>query len=277
MKQKLVIVGNGMAPGRMLEHLLDANPDAYDITIFNAEPRVNYNRLMLSPVLSGEKTYQDIITHDDNWYDQHDITLHKGMRIESIDRSAKTVTAADGTVETYDKLVIATGSSPIMIPLPGHTLEGVITYRDLDDVEIMLKAAQSKSRAVVIGGGLLGLEAAAGLKMQGMDVTVVHLANTLMEKQLDESAGHLLADAFKQRGIDVMTQSNTSEILGEDGAVSGVLLEDGTQIAADIVCMAVGIRPAMHLAQQAGLAVNRGVLVGDDLRTDDADILALGE
>ncbi len=275
--QKLVVIGNGMAPGKMLEHLFERDEEAYDVTIFNAEPRVNYNRLMLSPVLSGEKSYEDIITHDDDWYTDNRVVLHKGARISSIDREARTVTTEAGTTAPYDKLVIATGSNPIMIPLPGHDLDGVITYRDLDDVEIMLEAAKTKKDAVVIGGGLLGLEAAAGLKMQGMNVTVIHLANTLMEKQLDESAGHLLADAFKERGVAVFTQANTSAILGAEGKVVGVELEDGTRLSANLVCMGVGIRPSISLAQAAGLAVNRGILVGDDMRTDDPDIFALGE
>jgi nitrite reductase (NADH) large subunit len=152
MKKKLVIVGNGMAPGRMLEHLFENAPDAYDVTIFNAEPRVNYNRLMLSPVLSGEKTYEDIITHGDDWYAQHGVTLHKGRKIEAIDRAAKFVTAADGTMAHYDKLVIATGSVPFVIPVPGHQLPGVVTYRDLDDVDKMLAAATPGSKAVVCLG-----------------------------------------------------------------------------------------------------------------------------
>ncbi|MEM7300421.1 MAG: nitrite reductase large subunit NirB [Pseudomonadota bacterium] len=277
MKQKLVVVGNGMAPGRMLEDLFERDAEAYEVTIFNAEPRVNYNRLMLSPVLSGEKTYEDIITHDDDWYAANGVILHKSSRISAIDREAKTVTSENGITASYDKLVIATGSDPIMIPFPGHDLDGVITYRDLDDVETMLEASRTKKRAVVIGGGLLGLEAAASLKMQGMEVTVIHLANTLMEKQLDESAGHLLADAFKDRGVEVLTQANTGKILGDGKIVTGVELEDGTQIKTDIVCMAVGIRPNIGLAQQTELAVNRGVLVGDDMRTNDPDIFALGE
>ena len=156
-----------MAPGRMLEHLFDKAPDAYDVTIFNAEPRVNYNRLMLSPVLSGEKTYEDIITHDDTWYDANEVTLYKGAKISKIDRTAKTVTSENGVTASYDQLVIATGSSPFIIPLPGADLDGVLTYRDLDDVERMLDVAKEGGRAVVIGGGLLGLEAAAGLKSRG--------------------------------------------------------------------------------------------------------------
>ncbi|MEL6946539.1 MAG: nitrite reductase large subunit NirB [Pseudomonadota bacterium] len=277
MTHKLVIIGNGMAPGRMLEDLFEKNPNGFDVTIFNAEPRVNYNRLMLSPVLSGEKTYEDIITHDDDWYTAHGVTLHKAAPVASIDRTAKTVTSETGITTAYDTLVIATGSDPIMIPLPGHDLDGVITYRDLDDVEIMLDAARTKKEAVVIGGGLLGLEAAAGLKMQGMDVSVIHLAGTLMERQLDEAAGHLLQEAFEARGVKVFTEANTSEILGVGGKVVGVELKDGTRLSADIVCMAVGIRPNAQLAKDAGIGVNRGIVVGDDMRTDDPNVFALGE
>ena len=276
-QQKLVIIGNGMAPGRMLEHLFDAAPDAFDVTIFNAEPRVNYNRLMLSPVLSGEKRYEDIITHDDAWYEGHGVTLHKGARISEIDRAAKTVTSENGATASYDKLVIATGSSPFIIPLPGKDLDGVLTYRDLDDVETMLTAARSGGRAVVIGGGLLGLEAAAGLKAQGMDVTVLHLMPTLMERQLDPAAGYLLEKAFEDLGIEVRTKANTHEILGADGKVSGVKLDDGTVIDASIVVMAVGIRPSTDLAKAADIDVNRGILVDDTMVTSDPDVYALGE
>ncbi|GHB35230.1 nitrite reductase large subunit [Pseudovibrio japonicus] len=277
MTEKLVIVGNGMAPGRMLEHLLEADPNAYDITIFNAEPRVNYNRLMLSPVLSGEKSYEDIITHDDDWYADHGITLHKGQMITAIDRAAKTVTSAGGITVSYDKLVIATGSSPFIIPIEGKDLDGVLVYRDLDDVEAMLAAAKAGGRAVVIGGGLLGLEAAAGLKEQGMDVTVLHLMPTLMERQLDEASGYLLEKAFADRSIEVLTKANTKRILESEGKVAGVELEDRTVIEASIVVMAVGIRPSTQLAQQSGLDVGRGILVSDDMRTSNKDIFALGE
>ena len=180
MTEKLVIIGNGMAPGRMLEHLLEAVPGRYAVTIFNAEPRVNYDRIMLSPVLSGEKSYEQIIIHGDGWYIKNGITLYKGHRITAIDRVAKTVTSDHGVVEPYDKLVIATGSMPFILPVPGNNLAGVLSYRDLDDVNAMLLAAQSRAKAVVIGGGLLGLEAAAGLEAQGMDVTVLHLMPTLM-------------------------------------------------------------------------------------------------
>ncbi|MBD1548566.1 nitrite reductase large subunit NirB [Roseibium aggregatum] len=275
-KQKLVIIGNGMAPGRMLEHLIEAAPEAYDITIFNAEPRVNYDRIMLSPVLSGEKSYEEIVIHGDGWYIEHGIMLYKGHKIVEIGRDAKTVTSDHGEVASYDKLVIATGSVPFIIPVPGKDLQGVLSYRDLDDVNAMLLAAQSREKAVVIGGGLLGLEAAAGLQARGMDVTVLHLMPSLMERQLDPAAGHLLEKALEARGIKVITKANTRAILG-DTRVEGVELEDGTIIPATLVVMAAGIRPNAWLAKEAGLEVNRGIVVGDGMQTSDPDIYSLGE
>lgn len=275
-KQKLVVIGNGMAPGKALETLLDLAPEAYDITIFNAEPRVNYNRIMLSPVLSGESTFEDIIIHGDGWYIKNNITLYKGHKVTEINREAKTVTSASGVTAEYDKLLIATGSTPFIIPIPGHKLPGVLAYRDLDDVDAMLIAARSGGKAVVIGGGLLGLEAAAGLQMQGMDVTVLHLMPTLMERQLDESAGYLLEKTLTERGLKIITKANTKEILGET-KVTAVRLEDGTDLDADIVIMAVGIRPSKALAEESGLDVGRGILVDSKMQTSDPDIYAVGE
>lgn len=276
MTEKLVIIGNGMAPGRMLEHLLDREPDRYQITIFNAEPRVNYDRIMLSPVLSGEKDYEQIIIHGDGWYIKHNITLYKGHRIVEIDRKAKTVVSDHGAIETYDKLVIATGSVPMILPVPGNGLPGVLTYRDLDDVNAMLLAAQSRDKAAVISGGLLGLEAAAGLQARGMDVTVLHLMPTLMERHVDPAAGYLLQRALEERGIKVITKANTKAILGEN-RVEGVELADGAVIPATLVVMAAGIRPNASLAKRARLDVNRGILVDAGMRTSDTDILAIGE
>ncbi|SOC82105.1 assimilatory nitrite reductase (NAD(P)H) large subunit precursor [Ensifer adhaerens] len=276
MAQKLVIIGNGMAPGRMLEHLFEQAPGLYDVTIFNAEPRVNYDRIMLSPVLSGEKTFEDIIIHGDGWYIENNVTLYKGHRIVEIDRNARTVTSDHGVTESYDKLVIATGSVPFIIPVPGKDLPGVITYRDLDDVDAMLLAAQSREKAIVIGGGLLGLEAAAGLALRGMDVTVLHVMPTLMERQLDPAAGYLLQKAVEERGIKVITKANTKRIIGTD-RVEGIELDNGTIIPATLVVMAVGIRPNAALAKDAGLAVNRGIVVDAGMQTSDGDILAVGE
>ena len=276
MAEKLVIIGNGMAPGRMLEELFERAPGLYDVTIFNAEPRVNYDRIMLSPVLSGEKAYEDIVIHDDAWYAAHGVTLHKGAKVTEIDRQTKTVTSANGITVSYDKLVIATGSLPFIIPVPGHQLPGVLAYRDLDDVEKMLEIAKAKGRAIVIGGGLLGLEAAYGLKRQGMEVTVIHLMPTIMERQLDPAAAYLLEKALAERGIEIITKANTKQILGSD-RVEGVELEDGRVISGDMVIMAVGIRPASQLAKDAGLAVNRGIVVDDGMMTSDASIYSLGE
>ena len=276
MTQKLVIIGNGMAPGRMLENLFETAPGLYDVTIFNAEPRVNYDRIMLSPVLSGEKSYDDIVIHNDDWYAANQVTLHKGAKITEIDRDRKTVTSANGITVAYDKLVIATGSLPFIIPVPGHQLAGVLPYRDLDDVTKMLEIAKGKGRAIVIGAGLLGLEAAYGLKRQGMDVTVIHLMPTIMERQLDPAAAYLLEKALNERGIDIITKANTKRILGED-KVEGIELEDGRIIEGDMVVMAVGIRPASGLAKDAGIAVNRGIVVDDGMMTSDASIYALGE
>ena len=274
--QKLVIIGNGMAPGRALERLFENAPGAYDVTIFNAEPRVNYDRIMLSPLLSGEKSFDDIVIHGDGWYIKHGVTLYKGAKVTSIDRTAQTVTSEHGITASYDKLVIATGSMPIIIPVPGHTLPGVLTYRDLDDVKAMILAAQSRGKAVVIGGGLLGLEAAAGLAERGMDVTVLHLMPTLMERQLDPAAGLLLKQALEARGIKVLTSANTKAILGTT-RVEGVELADGQILQASLVVMAVGIRPNAALAKDSGLAVNRGILVDGTMATSDPNIYALGE
>lgn len=275
-KEKLVVIGNGMAPGRVLETIFETAPDRFDVTIFNAEPRVNYNRIMLSPVLSGEQSYDEIIIHGDDWYTDHGVTLHKGHKVVSIDRNSKTVTSAPGETAVYDKLLIATGSNPFIIPLPGHDLPGVLAYRDLDDVHKMIDYATSGGRAVVIGGGLLGLEAAAGLLAQGMDVTVLHLMPTLMERQLDPAAGYLLEKELSGRGIDIRTNANTKAILGDE-KVEGVQLEDGSEIACDLVVMAVGIRPNLKLADEAGLEVGRGIKVDAAMRTSDPDIFSVGE
>lgn len=276
MTQKLIIIGAGMATGRALETLLETAPDAYDVTLFNAEPRGNYNRIMLSPVLAGDKTYAEIETHTPAWYAEHGVTCRFGERVASIDRTAKTVTAENGDVLTYDKLMFGTGSNPFMIPLPGHDLEGVIAYRDLEDTERMM-ALGPDHKCVVIGGGLLGLEAAAGMAARGVDVTVVHIMGHLMERQLDEAAGYLLRKALINKGITVKCSANSSEILGKDGHVRALLLDDGAELPCDLLVMAVGIRPNVALAQDAGLAVGRGIHVDDQMVTSDPDVLAVGE
>ena len=275
MARKLVVIGAGMASGRMLEHLFDMAPGQWDVTLFNAEPRGNYNRLMLSPVLSGDKTYDQIVTHDDAWYAAQGVACRFGESVTAIDRDARVVHGANGPVP-YDALVIATGSAPFIIPLPGHNLSGVVAYRDLEDTNAMIAASRPGARAVVIGGGLLGLEAAAGMAARGAEVTVIHLMGHLMERQLDPAAAYLLQRDLEGRGIRVHCKGATKAILGTD-RVEAVLLEDGTVYPADLVCMAVGIRPETRLANDAGLEVARGITVDDQMRTSDPAIFALGE
>lgn len=275
-REHLVVIGNGMAGCRAVEEILARDPNRYRITIFGAEPRVNYNRIMLSPVLAGEKSFEEIIINDEAWYSSNGIELISGDPVTAIDKDKKLAIARSGKAVEYDKLLIATGSDPFIIPVPGKDLPGVVTFRDLDDVDKMLAAANQGGNAVVIGGGLLGLEAAHGLSLRGMKVTVIHLMPTLMERQLDEAAGWLLKHELESRGQDILTQADTQEIYG-NGKVEGVRLKDGREIPADIVVMAVGIRPSTTLAKEAGVAVGRGIHVDDHMVTSDADILAVGE
>ena len=277
-RKKLVMVGNGMAGVRTLEELLKLAPDAYDITVFGAEPWGNYNRILLSPVLSGEQAFDDIILNDPAWYADNGITLHLNARVSQIDRARRVVRTDDGLEAPYDRLLLATGSNAFVLPVPGKDLEGVIAYRDYHDVCAMLDAAASHRHAVVIGGGLLGLEAANGLAARGMQVTVVHLAPWLMERQLDAQAGGLLRGALEARGITFALSAQTSALLGDEtGRVRALRLADGTEIAADLVVMAAGIRPNTALAEQAGLYCHRGVTVDDTLQTFDPRIYAVGE
>ncbi len=275
-KPKLVLIGNGMAGMRTIEEVLKIDANMYDITVFGAEPYGNYNRIMLSPVLAGDKTVDDIMINDTQWYADNGITLHAGKTITRVDRAKCVVEADDGTVEPYDRLLLATGSDPFIIPVPGADLDGVITFRDIHDVNRMMEAAKTKKHAVVIGGGLLGLEAAKGLMIQGMDVTVVHLMDCLMERQLDPMAGGMLRRSLEDQGMKFLMPASTQEILGEDH-VTGVRFADGSEIPADIVVMAVGIRPNIKLAQSAGIHCERGVVVNDTMQTFDPRIYAVGE
>jgi nitrite reductase (NADH) large subunit len=272
----LIVIGNGMAGCRAVEELLARDRARYRVTIFGAEPLVNYNRIMLSPVLAGEKTFDDIVINGRDWYDDNGITLISGDPVTAIDRAARTVTSRGGITMEYDRLLIATGSDPFIIPVPGKDLPGVISFRDMNDVDTMLAAAAKGGSAVVIGGGLLGLEAAHGLSLRGMTVTVLHLMPTLMERQLDEAAGWLLKTALEARGQTILTGADTAEIVG-DGQVQAVRLKDGTEIPADLVVMAVGIRPSVALARDAGLEIGRGIKVDDHMVTSDPAILAVGE
>ncbi len=333
----LVVVGNGMAGMRVVEDLLGIAPNAYRVTVFGAEPHPNYNRILLSPVLAGEKRVEDIITHSLDWYRDKGVTLHMSDPIVEIDRIRRTVRSRSGIVMKYDRLLIAAGSNPVILPIPGSNLPGVVTFRDLQDVDMMLEATRTQQKAIVIGGGLLGLEAANGLLKQGMDVTVVHIFDSLMERQLDRAAAALLRESLEKRGLKFRMATKTVEILGaapspalgatspargevksgfplpfrsplplgegqgegsdgrqctltdaspspasgevkhEGPRVTGVLFDDGTELPADLVVMAVGIRPNIELAQAAGLRCERGVMVNDTMQTFDPSIYAVGE
>ena len=285
-KSKLVMVGNGMAGVRALEELLKIAPDLYDITVFGAEPHPNYNRILLSPVLAGEQTLEEIVLNDWAWYLDNHITLHAGFTVNEVDRVRRVVHATDGKgqcVSTeYDRLIMATGSNPFILPIPGKDLQGVLAYRDIADTQAMIDAALVYTHAVVIGGGLLGLEAANGLMKRGMQVTVVHVMPTLMERQLDKVAGELLQKSLVERGMRFLMGAQTQELVGgggEDGQrVTAIRFKDGLEIPADLVCMAVGIRPNTALAEKMRLHVNRGIVVSDTLQTTtDARIYAVGE
>lgn len=276
MAERLVIIGAGMAAGRLVEHLATEAPGRFAITLFNAEPRGSYNRIQLSPVLAGEAGEEALGASTPAWYATHGIACRFGERVIEIDRAAKVVRGEHGPV-AYDRLIIATGSQPIVLPLPGADLEGVIGWRDYDHTKAMIAAARPGARAVVIGGGLLGLEAAAGLAKRGAEVSVVHLAGHLMERQLDPAAGFLLRKALMARGIRVLCSAQSQEILAENGAVRALRLADGTELPCDLLVMAVGIRPEVSLARAAGLEVNRGLLVDTTMATSDPVIFGLGE
>ena len=277
-KLKLVMIGNGMAGVRTLEELLKLAPDLYDITVFGAEPHPNYNRILLSPVLAGEQTFEEIVLNDLNWYAENDIKLLLGRKVVKIDRKKRLVIADDGSEAEYDRLLIATGSNPFILPIPGKDLQGVIGYRDIADTQTMMDTAKTHKHAVVIGGGLLGLEAANGLKLRGMDVTVVHIGDWLLERQLDRTAGELLQKSLEDRGLKFLLPKHTAELLDNgEGRVCAVKFKDGEVIPADLVVMAAGIRPNSDLAEQSGIACNRGILVNDTMQTYDPRVYAIGE
>ncbi|WP_354687037.1 FAD-dependent oxidoreductase [Cupriavidus necator] len=275
-RPRLVVVGNGMAGMRTVEELLKLAPDLYDITVFGAEPHGNYNRILLSPVLAGEKTVADIMLNTREWYEENGIELLAGDPVVAIDRPRRVVRSASGREVRYDRLLLATGSKPFILPVPGHQLDGVIAFRDIQDVETMQQAARNHRHAVVIGGGLLGLEAANGLLRQGMDVTVVHLPDSLMERQLDKPAATLLQSALERKGLRFLLGAQTAEILGTD-RVTGVRFKDGSEIPADLVVMTAGVRPNIELAAGAGLHCERAIVVDDTLQTYDPRIYAVGE
>ena len=285
-KLKLVMVGNGMAGVRTIEELLKISPDLYDITVFGAESHPNYNRILLSPVLAGEQTLDEIVLNSWDWYTDNGIHLHAGWKVTSVDRAKRLVHATNAAGETlsahYDRLLMCTGSKPFILPLPGKNLQGVLAYRDIADTSAMIDAAAKYRHAVVIGGGLLGLEAANGLMLRGMSVTVVHVHPTLMERQLDSVAGKLLQQSLEKRGLQFLMGAQTQALLGgggDDGRrVTAVAFKDGTQVPADLVVMAVGIRPNTELAESMRLHCSKGIMVNDTLQTvTDARIYSVGE
>jgi NAD(P)H-dependent nitrite reductase small subunit len=275
-KRRLVVIGNGMAAMRTVEELLKEAPDTYDITIFGAEPRGNYNRILLSPLLAGETEREAIMLHSLEWYAERGITLHAGDAVVSIDRRQRRVISAGGLVAGYDRLLLATGSDPVRLKVKGHDLPGVFYFRNLDDVDGMLQQAGSAGRAVVIGGGLLGLEAASGLSKQGLEVTVVHIRDRVMDRQLDDEAASYLRASMEARGIGFCLAARTAAFEG-DGRVQAVRMEDGRSLDADLVVVAAGITPRTELARSCGLHCDRGILVDDTLQTFDPAIYAVGE
>lgn len=275
-RRRLVVIGNGMAGMRTVEELLELAPEAYDITVFGAEPHANYNRILLSPLLAGDKSTAEIFINTPEWYTEHRVKLHSGDPVVAIDRRRRVVRSQKGVELPYDRLLIATGSTPLVLPIPGKELPGVVTFRDLADVDAMLESARRYKRAVVIGGGLLGLEAASALLRRGMDVTVVHIFDTLMERQLDAAASALLRASLEARGLKFLMPAKTTAIMGESRA-SAVRFDDGTEIAAELVVMATGVRPNTEVATRAGLRCERGILVDDTLQTFDPSIYAVGE
>ncbi|PLR78638.1 nitrite reductase large subunit [Bacillus sp. V3-13] len=275
-KKKLILVGNGMAGVKAIEEILKISKDEFEITIFGSEPHPNYNRILLSKVLQGDTNVVDITLNDWDWYRENNIQLYTGETVEKIEAEAKTVYTDSGRIEYYDELIIATGSLPFMLPIPGADKRGVTAFRDIKDTDIMLEASRNYKKAAVIGGGLLGLEAARGLLNLGMDVTVIHLAPYLMERQLDPTAGKLLQKELEKQGMKFLLEKQTEAIIG-NGRAEGLRFKDGTALEADLVVMAVGIIPNVQLARESGLSVNRGIVVNDYLQSSTPHIYAVGE
>jgi nitrite reductase [NAD(P)H] large subunit len=275
-RQRLLLVGNGMAGMRTIDEILARDRESFDIEVIGAEPHPNYNRILLSSVLAGEKEIDDIVLHSREWYARNSVKLSLGDAAVKLDAGAKTVMTASGRAAGYDKLVLATGSRPVVPPVAGLELPGVCAFRNIADLELMREASRRGGRAIVVGGGLLGLEAAFGLMKRGMTVTVLHLMQSLMERQLDEAAGLLLQRDLERGGITVLTKAQTEAIVG-DTHVKAVQLADGSELAADLVVFAVGVRPNIDLARAAGLDVNRGIIVDDFMATSERSIFAVGE
>lgn len=279
MTLKLVVIGNGMAGMRTVDELIQSAPGRYEITVFGAEPHGNYNRIMLTPVLFGAKSLADIMIHDFEWYKQHQITLHCGpdKAVVDVDRQQRCVIAEDGTRAHYDKLLIATGSLPLMLDIPGRNVEGVLGFRDIANVETMIAKAASKRHAVILGGGLLGLEAANGLLQRGMQVSVINRAGHLLNRQLDRKAAAFLQRELAAKGIQFHLGVTIASVNSEDQHISSVELSDGSVLAADMLIMSTGITPNISLAKRIGLACQQGIEVDECMRTSDPAIYSVGE
>lgn len=275
-RKKLVLVGNGMAGVRTIEHLLKLNPEGYEITIFGSEPYPNYNRIMLSSVLAGGANMNEIMINDLEWYHSNGIKLYMGHTVSSIDSDHRKVYSDKGIVAPYDELILATGSNPFMLPIPGADKEGVIAFRDIKDCQIMQETAGTYKKAIVIGAGLLGLEAARGLLHLGMEVTVVHIHEYIMERQLDEAASVMLRKELEAQGMRFLLHKQSEAILGKK-RVKSLLFTDGSTADADLIVMAVGIKPNVELAKKSGIQINRGIIVNDYMETNISGIYALGE
>jgi NAD(P)H-nitrite reductase large subunit len=280
MKQRLVVIGNGMAGMKTVEEILATTPEQFDITVFGAEPHGNYNRIMLSPVLSGEKTLDEIMINDRQWYADNQITLHAGANkaVVEINRAQRCVIAADGTRADYDRLLIATGSKPFILPITGNDLDGVLAFRDVADVVRMLAYSDSHQHAVVLGGGLLGLEAANGLTERGMQVTVIHSNDVLLNRQLDVEAGKLLQAELESRGVRFKMPAKTETLIDNGaGHIKAVRFADGSELPCDLFVMAIGVRPNITLAESSGLYCERGIVVSDTMQSYDPSVYAVGE
>lgn len=275
-KQKLVLIGNGMAGVRCVEEILGLAPDRFEITIFGSEPHPNYNRIMLSKVLQGDTTVNDITINDWQWYNDNGITLYAGDPVVSIDTANRQVISEKGRTFKYDQLILATGSLPFMLPLPGADKPGVTAFRDINDCNKMLEASKSYKKAVVIGGGLLGLEAARGLLNLGMEVHVVHIFNHLMERQLTPTSANMLRKELEKQGMRFLLEKQTEKIIGKK-RVEGLQFKDGSKVDADLVVIAVGVRPNIKLAADSGVETNRAIVVNDFMETNVPGVYAVGE
>lgn len=275
-KRRLVVIGNGMAGVRAVEEILKINPDAFDITIFGKEPHPNYNRILLSKVLQGDTTVESVTLNDWQWYKDNDITLYTDEQVTRLCAEDRYVATAKNRIVPYDELIIATGSVPFMLPLPGAEKEGVTAFRDISDCEKMIEYSVKHSKAIVIGGGLLGLEAARGLLNLGMKVDVVHIAEHLMERQLDPQAAEMLRKELENQGMNFLLQTSSAEITGEE-RVDGIRFADGSWREADLVVMAVGVRPNTEITAETDIEVGRAIKVDDYMRTNLPNIYAVGE